>query len=226
MYSKLIKIKNSFVLFKNKGLTLIELLVVISIFMIITSVAIFNYGNFSSTVSLQNLTDDIALSIRKAQSFAIGARAIKESNDAVDFNQRYGVHFSMNETLESPLAGSTKSFLMFSSLNKEYVESTSACGSVSNECIELFDITSVDKIEGIKAYDGVGNLLTNSSTSSIDIVFTRPDPKANFCYKEFSNSTCNTSVSRVDIIITNDKLDQEKRIKTISVQNTGQISIQ
>ena len=51
----------------NRGMTLVELIVVLAIFMIILGLTIFDYSSFKSTTTIQNLADDIALTIRKAQ---------------------------------------------------------------------------------------------------------------------------------------------------------------
>lgn len=213
----------------NGGLTLVELLVVIAIFLVITTVAMFNYGDFNSSVSLQNLTDDVALSIRKAQSFAIGARGVKENEDVV-FTKSYGVHFSINsQDPAKPLAGSNKSFLMFysSPTNRQYVYDpiNTTCGDGANQCIELFNIMSIDEIKEITAYDVNNNRILSNS---VDIIFTRPDPRAYFCYKESAESACNNTASRVEIKISNGRTGtgEIEKTKIISVQNTGQISIQ
>lgn len=196
------------------GLTLIELMVVISIFLVITTTAIFNYGTFNSSVSLQNLTDDVALSIRKAQGFAIGARAVGES-----FTNSYGMHFSVDPN-NNDLDSSSKAFLMFSIPvgNSKKYDNTGGCGGV-NECIELFSITSADLMKEIDI-DGIPKTL-----GSIDIIFTRPNTRATFCYRASMGSSCD-SASRVDIIVSNGQLGVKEKTKTISIQNTGQISIQ
>ncbi|MEI7688600.1 MAG: prepilin-type N-terminal cleavage/methylation domain-containing protein [Candidatus Nomurabacteria bacterium] len=231
--------KNYIKIIKNisniKGLTLVELIVVISIFMIITSVAIFNYGNFNSTVSLQNLTDDIALSIRKAQGFAIGARGVEEGvgpDKVFNFNNSYGMHFSVDPNPTGSLSGSNKSFLMFTVpipvdkstvYDKKYVYDESAnavCNDGVNKCVELFNINTIDEIKDIKI-DGV-----SKASGSIDIVFTRPDPRANFCYRTSLSSSCNSDISDVEIVLSNGQTDEQFRTKTITIQNTGQISIQ
>lgn len=212
----------------NKGLTLVELIVVISIFMIITSVAIFNYGNFNSTVSLQNLTDDIALSIRKAQGFAIGARGVEIGEDKT-FKNSYGVHFSVDTLPTGSLSGSNKSFIMFTvpiTDEKRYVDDGNAgeiCNDGTNKCTELFSINSIDEVKEI-IIDG-----DIKTSGSLDIIFTRPEPKANFCYRASSSNTgsCDsTNISRVDIVISNGQTEEQYKTKTISIQNTGQISIQ
>lgn len=209
----------------NKGLTLIELMVVISIFLVITTIVIFNYEGFSSTVSLQNLTDDIALSIRKAQSFAIGARGVTGN-----FSNSYGVHFSNTGTApKDNLESSFKSFLMFStkSSSEGYVAANSgSCSDGTNSCIEAFGIVTQDIIKDIKLNDGD---LSFSPGAYLDIIFTRPNPRATFCYRVSSvSSTCDavsSSISRATIVVSNGNPDNEK-IKNISIQNTGQISIQ
>jgi prepilin-type N-terminal cleavage/methylation domain-containing protein len=204
----------------NKGFTLIELMVVIAIFLVISGVAIFDYGNFRSSVSLQNLTDDIALSIRKAQGFAIGARAI---SGTTTFDKSYGMHFSTITPAQSQLDGSNKSFLMYySNTTDKYYEynSGTVCAASDNKCMEFFNISTNDIVKEIKA-DG-------ATINSIDIAFKRPDSKAFFCSRTARTNTCDatSSISRVDIIISNGQTDATKiKTRTISIQNTGQISI-
>lgn len=210
----------------SKGLTLIELMVVIGIFLMITSVVIFNYGSFNSTISLQNLTDDIALSIRKAQSFAIGARGV-----GTDFKNSYGVHFSINPS-QANLESSSKSFLMFSVpttvtvANRKYTTGQGPCGdSLNNSCVEFFNIMTADYIKQINVYTN-GVMTPIGQNEFLDIVFTRPNPRADICYRQSLSSSCIT-VSNIEIIISNGKLEGGKeKYKMISVQNTGQISIQ
>lgn len=212
---------------KNKGLTLVEMMVVIAIFLVITATVIFDYGSFRSNVSLQNLTDDVALAIRKAQSFAVGVRGSSSS-----FDNSYGVHFSINETT-GVISGSNKSFLMFSSdsdplLDLKYTDplSPTFCGDpqdYTNKCMEFFKITSADIVEDI-IIDDVSSLVS-SPQASVDIVFTRPNPRAKFCYRTTLNANCQPA-SRVEIKISNGQLAEKYKSKTISVQNTGQISIE
>jgi len=207
---------------ETRGLTLVELLVVISIFLVITSTVLFNYGGFRSNISLQNLTDDIALAIRKSQSFAIGARGFGST-----FSNSYGMHFSSNPS-SANLTASNKSFLMFSAVNtdKRYIVGTGVCGSNdgSNKCMELFNITSADMIKEISLNDGAQTL---SNSDYLDIIFTRPDPRAFFCYRTSINGACQVmTISNISIKISNGQIGTEEKTKTISVQNTGQISMQ
>lgn len=204
----------------NNAFTIVELMVVVSIVMVVTSISVFNYGSFKSKVSLQNLANDIALSIRKAQSFATGVRGFGESTSN-KFEKSYGIHFSTDSSPDHVLDGSKKTFLMFSSVDKKYDNDTShVCNDGSHECVEFFNINGSDIIKEIYL-DGV---LKNAQKGTLDIVFTRPNLSAYFCYRANMSSSCQTG-SSVSIKVSNN-LQNEEKIKTINIQNTGQISIQ
>ena len=216
----------------SKGFTLIELMVVISIFLVISTIVIFNYQGFSSSASLQNLTDDIALSIRKAQSFAIGSRGVT-INGISSFSNSYGVHFSDTPIPPSNnTKSSDKSFVMFStsslSPNNGYVAKGNSCADGTNNCVESFNISTADIIKNIKLYNGTTEVLF-SSPAYLDIIFTRPNMRAFFCYRKNADTpNCDptsASISNAEIIISNGQLLSDEKFKTISIQNTGQISI-
>lgn len=214
----------------NKGMTLLELLVVIFIFMVISSITIFNYGNFNSSLSLQNLADDIALSARRAQGFAIGVRGVRGSDNS--FNEGYGIHFSTNPN-SLLYAGSNKSFVLFADItkpnettpNQKYDYTSGNCGepTVGNECMEVLSITSADRIDSIYLNDNPDSV---SSTGTVDILFYRPNPEPKFCYRSNpANSGCDedSSISSVKIRVTNDQ--NPGVFKTIMISNNGQISV-
>ena len=58
----------------NRGMTYVELIVVLSIFSIMTSVVLFNYGAFQAKVDIKNLASDIALKIVEAQKSALSGK--------------------------------------------------------------------------------------------------------------------------------------------------------
>ncbi len=207
---------------KNKGMTLVELLVVLAIFMIVTGLTIFDYGKFRSTVSLQNLADDISLSIRRAQNFAIGVRSTQSS-----FSYGYGIHFSTATSPANPLSGYNKAFVIFADIDgdKIYDEgSLSSCGSPStdNECIDLLSITSSDIVLSICPYASGSTRCTPLENGYVNITFIRPNPDANLCAASVGSSCTNNQYSSVDISIQN---IQSQTIKIINVSNVGQISI-
>ncbi|MEK7586016.1 MAG: prepilin-type N-terminal cleavage/methylation domain-containing protein [Patescibacteria group bacterium] len=203
---------------KQAGMTLVELMVVLGIFMIVAGLTIFDYGKFRSTVSLQNLADDIALSVRRAQNYAIGVRSSQSSV----FTNGYGIHFTTATSSSDVLSGTSKSFIVFSdiSLNRayNYPAGNASCGSptAGNECVDVLTITSADYISSICPNSVPANCASGSSYT--DISFLRPDPDA---YIYACTPTCNT-YSSIDIIIKN---SQSGSTKTITISNTGQISI-
>ena len=44
---------------KNAGMTYVELIVVLSIFAVLSSVAVFNYSEFQTKVDIKNLANDL-----------------------------------------------------------------------------------------------------------------------------------------------------------------------
>ncbi len=216
---------------KNTGMTLIELLVVCVIFVIISSISIFNYNKFNSHISLQNLADDIALSVRKAQSFAVGAKGIGEVDG---FDYSYGITFSITPNTNTLLPlPSSKSFVIFTdttrskSYNYNSSVTTPFCGSPSNnnECLEFLKIRSTDVIKNVNIYQGGSNPTLLGSNEYLNISFKRPNPEAVFCYQKGSfNQPCQSvNISHIDIIIEDTGVNP--KTKTISVWSTGQINI-
>jgi len=211
----------------HAGMTLIELLVVLSIFMMVTGVTMFDYGTFRSSLSTQNLANDIALAVRKAQSYAIGSHGLSSV-----FINGYGIHFTTSTNIANPLSGSYKSFIMFvdSNADKLYNIPSSGTCAVGNECNEILSITSTDIISDVYINDndqGTPNPI--ATTGSMDISFLRPNPDAIFCYRIVSSgSSCdqdNTTITHVKIKVSNNQSGVNLRTKMITIWNTGQISI-
>lgn len=209
----------------NSGVTLIELLVVIFIFMVISSITIFSYGKFNSSLSLQNLADDIALSARRAQGYAIGVRGYNNS-----FSEGYGIHFSTNTDISNLSAGSNKSFVLFANINNDdkYNHGSTTCGSptTTNECLEILNITSSDRISDFYVERNGSEVLIEGE-AMLDVFFKRPNPEPVFCIRNSlnSNSSCDydVNISYVKIRVTNDQ--NPGVYKTIMISNNGQISV-
>ena len=220
MIKKLSKNKNKY----NSGITILELLVVISILIIISGITIFNYSKFKSSTTLQNLADDVALSVRRVQGYAIGVRGYNDN-----FNSAYGIHFTTNPT-NSGFEGSNKSIVLFVDVNDDgKYESGDKCGTpdLSNECLEVLNITSSDQVANVYINRGRDDILV-SKGSSVDILFKRPNPEPYFCYNTVDgySSDCTamgSDVSFVKIEISNPQ--SYDVYKTIIIHNNGQISI-
>lgn len=204
----------------EKGFTIIELLVVIFIFGVISSLVIFNYGTFKSDVSVENLAQDVALTIRRAQVYAVSTKGA----DNTTFPS-YGVHFNIPGN--TSILGTEKHFILFADLPTypnlgQYDQSSGVCGVVNSsptnqdECLEIINITTTDTITAIcddrACFDSI-------SDPSVDIVFTRPNTEAEFCFKLGSSACSNPS----NVTIKLKSLKGTER--AINVWNTGLISV-
>ncbi len=224
----------------QRGVTLIEMLIVVAIIAIITTVLMFNYSDFSSNVSVRNLSQEVALSIRKAQTYATSVRSI-EGTDIVTSKafDGYGISFNTTETATGELFPTNKRFVLFADIpigsrdtdattvGVYSQDSEGTCGSpnsYANECIESFTINSADKIVAI-----CGGSLTYSSDptqtdcptdSAVDITFTRPSPNARIRYNQPSIGWVESPYAK--IILRSAKGLQ----RSVTVWNTGQISVQ
>lgn len=227
------KFKSSFKT-DQKGMTLIELLVVVAIITILSAITIFDYNSFRSAVSTQNIANDIALSIRKAQSYSIG---VKGNNDIYNFSKGYGISFVANNPGSNILSGSNKSFIIFRDFSNEGQYDFPASPTAEekkclnptkeNECMEILSISGADKISAIYYKYDNGN--TKVTDGRVDIVFKRPNPDAIFCHKKHSSDqNCKkdkVDLSFVQIEVSNGLTGTKEITRTITVWNTGQISV-
>jgi prepilin-type N-terminal cleavage/methylation domain-containing protein len=206
---------------KQSGVTLIELIVVISIVALISSVLMFNYSDFSTNVSLRGLSQEVALAIRKAQTYATSVHSAGTGSYPA-----YGISFSVQDPGGS-YEPSKKQFELFADIpiapdplpNKMY-DTDGDCGNpVSGaECIEEFSITSGDSIVGIET-DVTGLV----KTGSVTITFRRPTPDAIICYSALGpHDPCiPQSISYVKLLLQSAK----GATRMVTVWNTGQISV-
>ncbi len=163
---------------KNKnlkgGYTFIELIVVIVIFSIVSSVVLFNFSDFSTNISLQNTTSDIALQIKEAQSDAIAGKL----NDAIvflgqtNYKPAYGIHFDIDVK--------PREFKKFTDLDKsrEYDGGSGNCDVSDPECLKKVSINGFDQIDTMcvrTIYDSPSDC---NIVDILDISFERPFPDA------------------------------------------------
>ncbi len=194
----------------TKGFSLVELLVVVSIFVILTSVVLFNQDRFSSEISLSNVTHAIALDIRKAQVYGTVVRGDGSNN----FDSAFGIHYEQD-------AGSNIVYSLFSDDNKDGLY-TSGGDEVFLPPTTLGEGNLIDKVCTFKGSDedclerGGGGAL-----ASIDILFKRPDPAA-IITTDVDGVAVNQRKDRVEITVVS-ALRDRKRIITVS--SSGQISV-
>lgn len=71
-----------------RGFTLVELVVTVGIFAVISTVIISRNSQFDEEIFLSDMAYDVALSVRRAQSFGVNVRGAEGS-----FDHPYGVYF-------------------------------------------------------------------------------------------------------------------------------------
>ncbi|MEK7228163.1 MAG: prepilin-type N-terminal cleavage/methylation domain-containing protein [Patescibacteria group bacterium] len=210
---------------KQSGVTVVELVVVIAIVGLVSSVILFNYSDFSTNVSIRNLSQEVALSIRKSQTFATSVQSL--SSGGAPSYPSFGMVFSM-ESATFAFLPTPKRFISFADIppsvgvspNKKYDSGGSICGSVGigEECIEAISITSADTLIGIDT-DATGPV----TTGTVSITFRRPSPDAIICYIPAGQSDCIAQIPSY-VKLTFQSAKGLKRL--VSVWNTGQINVE
>ncbi len=217
--------------FKNNsiGFTLVELLVTLSIFTILTGVVLFNQSKFNSTILLTDLAYDTALTVRQAQMYGINIKEFNTgaSGDTGNFVP-YGVHFATS---------SPKSFILFADLtyssstegnDGRYGKNTlatidpSIC-QIEKGCVSRYSIKRGNYIkqiceEELDVTQKACSTSPDTSKSSLDVVFKRPNPDAQI---RFNDSTTVSSVGIATIILGN----PDGNIRKVRVRSNGLIEI-
>jgi prepilin-type N-terminal cleavage/methylation domain-containing protein len=222
----------------NAGFTLVEMLVVIFIFVTISVLTIFQFAANRRNATLDTTTEEIALSLRKAQSLALAVKAAG-SGFTTTYKNGYGVHFSLMPG-GSPQDAGFDSYVLFTDYeanpgpglwDRAYLTNGGPCigpSQPTHECLEKFTIESGDRITAIETCTmslGLPTCSTLSPGSSLDITFLRPNLDAFFCTIPAISSGCRglaPSFASAKITVTS-PLGVSKKVV---VWSTGQISIE
>ncbi len=166
------KIKNH----EQQGFTLVEFIVIMSIFAIMVGVVLFNFTTFRSRVTLDNLAQDIALSIRQVQTTG-GAGITDDPTDPS--NERFrGIAFIRNENGN----GFEKKFIMYEASqsgkeNSAYIEN-------SDEILDTISIGTPDTISDIVTGNSIESIMKDEGSSvggnAVSIAFQRFNTRAYF----------------------------------------------
>jgi len=180
-----------------RGFTLIELLVTVGIFVLVSSLILANYPKFASRISLSRTAQEIALSLKKAQSFGLGVR---EFGAGSSIFPGYGVHFDL---------AADREYLIFADINanKSY--------DASSELVELFQIETSPRIISLCAGEKT-QPPGDCSLTNLDITYLRPAPNI------FFKGGVQISYSDVEVKIAS----PDGTTRTITVWTTGQISVE
>ena len=209
---------------KNHGFTLVELIVSISIFILMTSLLIANYGAFNNSVLLTDLAYDIALAIRTAQTYGISVQGQCSSGGgncaSSNFQAPYGVAFcAISACSDSSQATFTNQQVVL------FADTSPFKGSYGNSDQIVSPSYTIKR--GAKIVDictlGNGWQCGNART---DITFLRPNPNALICVSDTAGpNDCvdwGGTVQEVEIVV--QAPDGSER--AVIVRNTGQISVE
>lgn len=173
----------------SKGFTLIELMVVLAIIVVIMSVVFTNQNSFNKTLILSNTAYDIALTLRSTQTYGLSSRAAGTAA-----NVGYGIHLSNT---------AYNSFLVFADTAPAGSPGTLFCSGTSSsgapDCkpgdgvytssgadpdalsaVQKYNLNNGIKVSDFCAYpsSGSGSCALTGGLTTLDIVFTRPNPNA------------------------------------------------
>mgnify|MGYP001582363792 CR=1 FL=1 len=204
----------------HSGFTLIEMLVVIALFSILSGIVLLNYRGFGSDLLLTNLSYDIALSLRKAQSYGVSVKSL--SSGTSNFTYSYGVHFNVGS-----FGGTQTSYSLF--IDNSTTGSNANVYDGGDTILETYTITNQNKILEL-CYrlnsNDPSDTCTNQGSNNpavIDILFKRPNPDAVItrCPNDNNLSNCIPDNATAKIRL------QSVRgiIRDVTVRDTGEISV-
>jgi len=194
---------------KARGFTLIEVVVVIGVMAIISSLMLANFPRFNKQISVEREASKLALSLRKAQSYAL---AVREFNPA--FNDDpfcvsppvkfpgYGIFFKISDPAR---------YFNYGDVNcdKYYGD------PMIEEAVEIINIEGNVKFFKIKGYDAV-ICSGGCDLDELSILYIRPGPtiviKGNGISYNFIEIYLRSSDGAVS--------------KKVVVRSTGQVSIE
>ena len=182
-----------------------------SIFVIMTSVILFNQNKFSSDTALTGVTYELALQVRQAQVYGILVRQTTPTTPVFDVG--YGIH------LEKNVSTGIISLVLFSDNNNSGTYDLAGGDTI----VSPFNMREGNIIKDVCTTDNsivtpVVKCFSKSEATTTDVVFKRPDPSASI----IDSSDLSKKKNLVDITISSALGD---KTKTVEVRNTGQISV-
>jgi prepilin-type N-terminal cleavage/methylation domain-containing protein len=193
-----------------RGFTIAELTVVVAIIGLVTTIALANQSSLNNNILLSNLTYEVALSLREAQTYGISVRASSDGGTQ-SFAGGYGVLFRADQPLEY--------YLFHDTNDNQEVD------------VDLGEIVDTYKIENQR-----GNSITriciapcnlNSQVEYITVMFRRPNPEPIFKIGVIGAGGVliqNTgSIPGPAYIVLNNQA--KNNCKTVVVESTGQIRV-
>ncbi len=201
----------------KKGLTIVELLVTISIATVLMAIVAFNYGSSNDNLAIASAAQEMAVTIRQAQSYALGVREVAQSGGV--FTAGYGIFVDITTPTEYILFADAPVAPPIPGGNNTY-DAGSGCGSGSTECVERLVFRNGIVIDSIDA--AVGTCPSSNAARTLNIVFLRPDPELTLRFVNNGGGTICASETTAKIVLRSPK----NKTVNIVLDKSGQISIQ
>jgi len=198
----------------SEGFTLVELLVVLAIFTIMASITLFGYSDFKEKVSLENITQDIAISIKKAQVFAIGVKGVNVGGQNIF--PAFGINFNL---------GNSQTFTLFADSNNNLIYDNLGGGGICNIADECLDEVTINTNDYISRFliDGTWYDVSNYPQGNLNIIFKRPNLNALFCFYNSGQACTPSSLTASEIAIEVSSVNGRSQL--IEVYSAGNINV-
>jgi type II secretory pathway pseudopilin PulG len=193
---------------RNAGMTYIELIVVISIYAILSSVVIFNHGDFQAKIDIRNLASDVALQIVQAQKSSLAGLLPLSGYNPDTWKPSYGVYFNSSSAKDTDNIPFNAKFIYFADLDGTQVQNSLFDGSTTctGECLSKYNITKNNKISSLSVV-GTG---CPGAVTSLTVVFKRPSSGATITS---NNQPIACNIDHVQIKVANQKGDLSANIE-------------
>lgn len=200
----------------HRGFTLVELLVVLAIMVAIMSIIFTSQGSFNKTFILTNTAYDVALSLRNAETFGLGSRAVSGT-----VNAGYGLHF------QNTIPGS---FLFFADTSPGPSCTTPDCKpgdnvytSGADALVQTYTLGNSITLKDFCAYNGTWTCTYahdgySAGVSVLDIVFARPNPDPFISVNGLYSASFPVTAACLTLF------SQQGTSRYISVSSSGQIT--
>ena len=172
---------------RQAGMTYVELIVVLSIFAVMSSIVLFNYGKFQAKVDIKNLGSDIALKFVEAQKSAVAGKLY--AGAVSTWRPSYGLRFDLLDKT---------SFIYFADLNNNnlYDINGSVGCQTPAECISQIALTKGNAVGTIHITYLNG---TSEDVNDLNVIFTRPNAGATIKFTNMTTPSSNISYVAITI---------------------------
>jgi prepilin-type N-terminal cleavage/methylation domain-containing protein len=196
----------------QKGFTLIEMIVVIAIIATVSTLVLFSQTKMNSTILVSNTAYEIGLIVREAQVAGLSVKAT--SNTSAGFLSSHGVHF--NKATPSIIIA-----FVDTNNNGAY---DATLGEMTQEY--TIDNSRAGKLLGICKLSALGPTTSNycigsNSDTTLDVVFTRPNPEALFKVRPASGGTAADYIGAVTVTVG----FEGDICRSIVIEKTGAIGV-